>query len=85
MLSDWWDGLEEFFDPWRDIVIVRKTDDVLAALDLSDRELADIGEAGRQRVLAEHTAERRAAELVALLQDTRAGSPARRQPEPMEG
>jgi spore maturation protein CgeB len=85
MLSDWWDGLEEFFDPWRDIVIVRKTDDVLAALELSDRELAEIGEAGRQRVLAEHTAERRAAELVALLQDTRAGSPVRRQPEPMEG
>jgi spore maturation protein CgeB len=85
MLSDWWDGLDEFFDPWRDIVIVRKTDDVLAALDLSDRELAEIGEAGRARVLAEHTAERRAAELITLLQGARGTRPLCREPERMEG
>lgn len=85
ILSDWWDGLEEFFDPWREIVIVRRTDDVLAALDLSDRELTQIGEAGRARVLSEHTAERRAAELIALLEDTRSGRPERGEPERMEG
>ena len=74
ILSDWWDGLDEFFDPWSEILIVRSTEDVLTALDLGDPELARIGEAGRQRTLADHTAERRAAELIALLSNTEAMS-----------
>jgi spore maturation protein CgeB len=67
ILSDWWEGLDDFFVPNREILIARTTEDTLAALDLSDAELARIGEAGRERALADHTAERRAAELVALL------------------
>jgi spore maturation protein CgeB len=67
ILSDWWDGLADFFVPDREILIARKTEDVLGALDLSDTELARIAEAGRARTLADHTAERRAAELVGLL------------------
>src|SRR5207302_10113981 len=67
ILSDWWDGLDEFFAPQHEILIVRTTEDVLTALDRSDQEFARIGEAGRARALANHTAERRAAELVALL------------------
>jgi spore maturation protein CgeB len=68
ILSDWWDGLDEFFVPGSEVVIVRSTEDVLAALDLGDRELALIGAAGRERALAEHTADRRAQELETLLQ-----------------
>jgi spore maturation protein CgeB len=67
ILSDWWDGLDEFFVPGREVLIVRTTADVLAALDLGDDELTRIGLAARERVLAEHTADRRAAELAALL------------------
>jgi len=67
ILSDWWDGLDEFFAPGREILIVRTTDDVLGALDRSDEEFARIGDAARARALADHTAERRAAELVSLL------------------
>jgi spore maturation protein CgeB len=67
IVSDWWDGLEDFFVPDREILIARTTEEVLRALDLSDAELARIAEAGRARALADHTAERRAAELVALL------------------
>jgi spore maturation protein CgeB len=67
ILSDWWDGLPSFFEPGSEILIVRSTEDVLAALDLSDAELARIGAAARARALADHTAERRAAELVNLL------------------
>jgi spore maturation protein CgeB len=66
-LSDWWEGLPSFFQPDDEILIVRSTEDVLAALELSERELARIGEAARARALAEHTAERRATELVAML------------------
>jgi spore maturation protein CgeB len=67
VLSDCWDGLDAFFRPDSEILIVRSTEDVLAALGRSDRELARIGEAARARALADHTAERRAAELVAML------------------
>lgn len=67
ILSDWWEGLAAFFQPDAEILIVRSTEDVLAALDRCDRELGRIGEAARARALAEHTAGRRAAELVALV------------------
>lgn len=67
ILSDRWDGLDEFFCPGSEIMIAQTTEDVLAALDLSDRELAMVGAAARERVLSDHTADRRAAELVQLL------------------
>ncbi|HJU15594.1 MAG TPA: glycosyltransferase [Stellaceae bacterium] len=67
ILSDWWDGLDDFFAPEREIVIVHKAEDVLAALALSDGELARIGRQARERALAEHTAARRAEQLEALL------------------
>jgi spore maturation protein CgeB len=76
ILSDWWTGLDEFFVPQREIVIVRTTDDVLRALDLSDAEIDRIGEAARARALADHTADRRADELVALLSNTSNRQPA---------
>ena len=68
VLSDAWAGLETFFEPGREILIARGTDDVLAALDLPDAELARIGEAARERLLAEHTSDHRAGKLLALLQ-----------------
>lgn len=67
ILSDWWDGIDDFFVTGSEILIVRETADVLAALDLGDDELRRIGLAGQARVLAEHTARHRAAELAALL------------------
>ena len=74
ILSDWWDGLDEFFVPGEEIAIVRSTADVLTTLERGDRELRELGEAGRQRALADHTAARRAAELVELLSQARAAS-----------
>lgn len=71
LLSDDWDGLEEFFAPGKEVLIARDTNDVLAALDLSDAEIARIAKAGRERVLEEHTSARRARELCALLERTR--------------
>jgi spore maturation protein CgeB len=67
ILSDWWEGLDDFFALGSEVLIVRSTEDVLAALDLGDRELVQIGAAARERALAEHAADRRAQELVALL------------------
>lgn len=67
IISDWWEGLDEFFLPGREILVAKTTEDVLAALDMSDAELAAIGTAARERALSDHTAERRAAELEMLL------------------
>ena len=67
IVSDWWEGLDEFFAPERDIIVVRTTENVLAALDRSDTELSLIGAAARERVLTRHTAACRAAELEVLL------------------
>ena len=67
-LSDTWEGLESFFEPGRDILVARTTEDALAALDLGPERLARIGRAARERVLAEHTSDRRAEELVAILE-----------------
>lgn len=68
ILSDWWEGLDAFFEPGDEILIGRTTDDALAALDATDAELAAIARRARERCLAEHTAERRARELVAALE-----------------
>ncbi len=71
LVSDWWEGLDTFFEPDRELLIVRTSDDALAALQRSDDELRRIGEAARARVLAEHTAERRAAQLIEYLEAVR--------------
>lgn len=73
VISDWWEGLDAFFDPWREIVIVRHQDDVLHALGLTDAERRRIGRAGRERALECHTAAHRARELERLLEPSWCG------------
>lgn len=61
IISDRWDGLNEILGDGREILLVDTCADMLAAL--ARRDLEQIGQAGRQRVLAEHTAAHRAEEL----------------------
>jgi spore maturation protein CgeB len=68
VISDWWEGIDQFFAPSREVLIARDTEDVLAALDLSDRARRQIAKAGRERTLDCHTARVRARELEALLE-----------------
>jgi spore maturation protein CgeB len=63
IISDWWNGLDEFFNPESEILIASSTGDVLAALELSDAQLRRIAFAARERVLAEHTGAQRAQQL----------------------
>jgi spore maturation protein CgeB len=63
VVSDWWEGLDAFFDPWREIVVVRTPADVLRALEIGPAERQRIGAAARRRVLADHTAEARTRDL----------------------
>jgi spore maturation protein CgeB len=69
ILSDAWPGLSDFFEPDSEILIAEDTDAAVVALEISDGELARIGRAARERTLAAHTAERRAADLVTLLEN----------------
>jgi spore maturation protein CgeB len=74
IVTDCWPGLEEFFALGREILPVETTEDVLTALSLTDTELRRLGEAARERVLANHTADRRAGELETILADVAAHS-----------
>lgn len=70
VISDRWEGLEEFFEPGREILVASSADDVQHALLLDRDELRRIGKAARQRVLAEHTAEHRSMEFLSLFEVT---------------
>jgi spore maturation protein CgeB len=62
VISDMWDGLGELFEPGREIVLAKTSQDVVERLtDGSDPQ--QIGRAARQRILSAHTAAHRAAEL----------------------
>jgi spore maturation protein CgeB len=72
MLSDWWEGLDTFFEPGREILVATSTDEAIAALDRHDDELRRMARRARERTLAEHTAERRAIALEHILESGRA-------------
>ncbi len=63
IVSDRWEGLDAFLDPGRELLLADSADDVVAFLSLSDRELKEIGDAARARILASHTNSVRAQEL----------------------
>jgi spore maturation protein CgeB len=64
IISDVWPGLETLFVPGREILLARNAADVQRALaTLGEEERALMGDRARRRVLAEHTASERAAEL----------------------
>ena len=70
VLTDVWEGLDTFYRPGTEILFCRTTEDILNALELSDAELGRIARAARERTLAEHTADRRAAELETIMEET---------------
>jgi spore maturation protein CgeB len=71
IVSDAWAGLETFFEPDIEIIVARTTGDVIAAMEMSETEIAKIARAGRQRVLESHTAAHRATELESIFDGAR--------------
>jgi spore maturation protein CgeB len=70
IISDCWQGLETFFTPGREILIARTPQETLCYLrELPEAERVALAWEGRARVLAEHTAAHRAAELEAYIRD----------------
>jgi spore maturation protein CgeB len=64
IISDWWQGLDQFFTPGEEILVVKSSEDVVRALrDTGEEQRNSIAEKARARVLAGHTAAHRALEL----------------------
>jgi spore maturation protein CgeB len=68
IVSDDWPGLSDFFAPGDEILVARDTDEALAHLSRPADELSGIGAAARTRVLRDHTADARAAELLDVME-----------------
>lgn len=83
IISDYWPGLESFFELEKEILTAATSEEVLLHLtQISESERRAIGERARKRVLAAHTSEQRAIELedyVAAVMQT-APAPADSQP-----
>ncbi len=69
IISDCWEGLDEFYLPGSEILLCASTEQVLQALALGEEELKSIARLARERTLAEHTARQRAEQLESLLED----------------
>lgn len=64
IVSDYWDGLGDILSLGTEVLVARTADDALGyLLDMTEREREGVGARARRRVLAEHTAAHRAAEL----------------------
>ena len=84
IISDYWPGLETFFELDEEILTASSADQVLQYLkDINDDERRAIGERARVRVLASHTSEQRAIELedyVAEVMQTATATPLSTEP-----
>lgn len=70
IVSDRWSGIEHFFEPGRELLLVDSAEDVVRVLSsISEAERRALGARARERVLAAHTAAHRAAELERLCRD----------------
>ncbi len=76
LITDAWEGIELFLEPGREILVARDGQDVAAHLAaLTPARARAIGQAAMARCLAQHTYAQRAAEVQALLAQTRAAEP----------
>ncbi len=68
IISDFWEGLDCFFEPNEEILIARSGEESLYyLLEIGELERRRIGQRARARVLAKHTAHHRALELEAYV------------------
>jgi spore maturation protein CgeB len=77
LITDAWEGIEDFLEPGREVLVARDGAEVARLLDELDGErAAAIGAAALERVVAEHTYERRGELVEQVLSDHLAGRPA---------
>ena len=82
LISDAWEGLEEFLEPDREVLVAQDGAQVAEHLEnLTDGRRRSLGEAALRRVLAEHTYGHRARQLSEIF----TSNPAQREAIPMRG
>lgn len=75
IISDWWDGLDAFFEPGKEILIARSARDTAEYLhDVPEDERRAVGARGRAAILTRHTAAHRAQELEFYAREAQTGS-----------
>jgi spore maturation protein CgeB len=70
LITDWWEGIETFFEPGREILVAKNGDEVgELVVELSSNWAEQIGERALKRALADHTYSKR----MELLEETLEG------------
>lgn len=70
LITDAWKGIELFLEPDEEVLVARDGSDVADFVEhLTPERARNIGEAARRRILAEHTYDRRAAEVDLILHE----------------
>jgi spore maturation protein CgeB len=68
IITDAWEGISNFLEPGREVLVAKDGGEVTQALeDLTPDRARSIGEAAKKRILAEHTYDHRAEELLRIL------------------
>jgi spore maturation protein CgeB len=69
LISDAWEGLEEFLEPGSEVLVCENGTEVALVLEaLEPAEAARIGDRARERILDQHTYAHRAREFEAVLE-----------------
>lgn len=70
VITDYWAGISEFFSPGKEILVAKNASEVEYFLrDIGKEEAAEIGRAAKERVLSDHTYEKRASILNRILSE----------------
>ncbi len=69
VLSDWWEGLDAFFEPGEEILIARSSEEAAEAIAFDRQALGKIAARAKERALDCHTADIRARRFLTLLSD----------------
>jgi spore maturation protein CgeB len=71
IITDWFQGLDSFFEPEKELLVANTAEEVMHVLDRSDADLLHIASRARQRTLDEHTGYQRALTLLAAFEAAR--------------
>lgn len=82
IVTDWFPGLDLFFEPGVEVLVARDAAEVLHGLERSDVDLLAMARRAHERTLEEHTGYQRALSLLAAFEAARSGD--KHQSEPLE-
>jgi spore maturation protein CgeB len=79
LITDAWEGIEQFLEPGTEVLVAQNGDDVADLLRLlTPAHAAKLGHEGRRRVISEHTYAHRAAQVEAVIEGKMAATGAAR-------